>query len=269
MAKTNGIISISGTIGDLTFANRDGNPYLREKHKGPIKQTEATKRTAAEFKIVVKLTSRLYKLLIFFVKNYGKPAVRFRLQTLLQHVYKSIPAIPGDHKQLMKGNIKLLEGLRFNEQLAVNSLLYQLPFISIDREKGVRVKFETCEINSMFKTVNKAKLAAVKVQVVVLNLDDREDEMINANPLLINLNSTVFKGGTLNIPLEFVGSQLLVLCLGVHYLDENSIIDNRKYKAAEIIYAQLLQDGQPVTYQTPAVSPKRPIVEEEGLDWEV
>jgi len=63
MAIQQGIISLSGKVGDLVFSTRKGKYIAKKKSLVPMNQTEATKKSSSDFGVASKAAIRMRLLL--------------------------------------------------------------------------------------------------------------------------------------------------------------------------------------------------------------
>lgn len=267
MARYKGIIPISGKVGDFIFTQRKRKTSVKEKSKKPIQLSEGSKKSGADFKRANELIKRIRQAFGPMIADYGDSEVIQRMQKAMMGVFNAIPKEQLGQKQAADGDLKLLQDLQFNPVTSLTTLLWQKPVVTIDVTSGIMVNFEAADINKLVKHEPRAVSVAFDVILGAFNLDSGKDEMIQGKKLTVQLDHA-FKGARLKVPLEFAGRQLVIVGIGLHYLDSYSAIMNQKERAAAFIWVELLHDGEVVRF-----TPRRPDikenVEEEGIDWEV
>lgn len=265
MAKTGEFGTLYGKIGKLVYTSRNGTNYAKKAADKPMRQTKATRNSAQDFGTASKFTSRLYRLLRFFITEYGKPDLKPSLQKRVAEVLRTIEPEQTGVKQLKDGDLKLLEGFRF-AKLSVTSLQNDIPSVTFDPQKGIVIQIATNTAVDLFKKIPKAEQIAIKIQAAVLDLDQQNDKIKDTKTLLLNFNNEKFIA-SLVLPVEFVGLQLIVVTLGVSFLAKDKAIANKRYRAAEIIKVELLKDGVPVAYVPREKEAQVSTEEEPATEW--
>ncbi|MES2652718.1 MAG: hypothetical protein V4663_13330 [Bacteroidota bacterium] len=269
MAIQQGIISLSGKVGDLIFSNRKGKHIAKKKSLVPMNQTEATKKSSSDFGVASKAAARLRRSFAPFIEKYGDTTLVSRFTKHMLKVFKTIPADFIGHKQLNQGDVGIFKDFQFNASARLDSLLFQLPKVEI-AASGLKIVFKAYKeslIGGLFKRVAKADTALLKLMVYNLNLDNNDDEVVSIKELGIPSNNESFRGATVQIPLNFIGQQVVFVAVGIHYEGKNSMIGDKTKRAAAIVHVARLNDGVEVAFVPQPQAPHETKDDNEGLDW--
>ena len=269
MAKTSGIFSLKGKLGDTVHSSNDGVDYSKQMPKGPINQSDDTKKTATDFGVASKTASVIFKALEPFVRKYSDGKTISRLTKRLLNVLKTLPKKQIGGKKVADGQVSLIAGFEFSRKKSLGSLLYQLPRLIIV-ENGMVLNFAPSTVDRSIKLKKGATHVVIQSTVAVIDLSLKErPHIIKARDLTIDLNKDSYKGKKINISHPFEGLQLVLLAVGVHYLDGDYRLHNGKFNAATIAQAILLRDGVEVAFvRSEEEKAKYMEQEDEGLEWE-
>jgi hypothetical protein len=278
MAIQQGIISLSGKVGDLVFSNRKGKSVAKKKSLGPMKQTEATKKSSSDFGVASKAGARMRKAFAPFIERYSDTTLVSRFTKQVLKVFKTIPADFRGQKKLEQGNIGVFQNFQFNTWARLDGLLFHQPKIVLGTS-GLTIEFnelkKTTDIG-LFKKVAKSEFVFIKLMVYNLSLDNDEDEVVMIKELGFPANSDGFKGARVDVPLKFKGQQAVFVAIGIHYEGKKihtrgslSIIGDRTKRAASIMEVLRLNDGEELTF-TPEPREAPPVAkDDEQLDWDM
>ncbi|MES2652632.1 MAG: hypothetical protein V4663_12890 [Bacteroidota bacterium] len=248
MAIQQGIISLSGKVGDLIFSNRKGKHIAKKKSLVPMNQTEATKKSSSDFGVASKAAARLRRSFAPFIEKYGDTTLVSRFTKHMLKVFKTIPADFIGHKQLNQGDVGIFKDFQFNASARLDSLLFQLPKVEI-AASGLKI---------VFKAYKESLIAGLFKQV---------DEVVSIKELGIPSNNESFRGATVQIPLNFIGQQVVFVAVGIHYEGKNSMIGDKTKRAAAIVHVARLNDGVEVAFVPQPQAPYETKDDNEGLDW--
>ncbi len=270
MATQEGIIRLSGTLGELVFYTRKKKEIVRQKAK-PYELSETSKKAGKDFGEASKNAAYIRKAFAKGVQSYGDDHLINRLNKQMMLVFNAIPKTKQGHKKLIDGNLNLLNGFEFNGHTPLTKLLFNLPICSRSETGLLQLKFAAQPLFNLIKKVNSASIAQLQLMVFNFDLAGQAYEIFNINPLLLHFDKPDFDGARLNIQTDQQGEKALIIALGVSYLKDNSPSRNRRYYACQIINALHLKDGLVVEF----VEEKEPILkmdnssEEQGLNWEM
>lgn len=270
MARQEGIIRLSGTLRDLVFYTSKNKDLVRQKGK-PYELSENSKKAGKDFGEATKNAAYIRKAFDKGVKSFGDDELINRLNKLMIEVFKTIPKTQQGNKNLIEGNLNLLNGFQFNRHSDLTKLLLKLPLCTINETGLLNIKFAAQPLLNMIKRVYKASTAQLQLMVFNFDLDGDAYEIFEINPLLLHFGTPDFIGARLNIPTEQKGEKALIVALGVSYLKDKYCSKDRRYYACQIINALHLKDGQPVEFVA-EIPPEIKMEEDnegDGLDWEM
>ena len=235
----------------------------QEKSLLPIKQSDATRKSATDFGEASRSAKKIRVALAPFVAGYGDQNIINRLNSVMIKVLKAIPGtMPGERK-FIDGYIKYIRGFRFNALREARSLW---PFTPVIELKPTSLTFQLSK--SYSPSVRGATHTVFQLMVANLDLIGAADEIHKAKNLTLPINEE-FKPVKLKVPLNLSGDRALFIAVGVHHLNKGIIISNEHSFACDIIYAERIKDGEVVDFvfadETPMIT--KPL-EDEGIDWE-
>ncbi len=142
MAEQSGIIRLKGTIGGISFY-KSGDGYLaREKGGVSAKRIasdpafQRTRENNAEFGTAGKAGKLVRNSIQVLLQNAKDKRCVGRLTRALLAVVKTDQVNPRGQRQVMDGNMQLINGFEFNQNGKLGSTLFT-PFVStIDRTTG-------------------------------------------------------------------------------------------------------------------------------------
>ena len=268
MAIQEGIIPLSGKMGDVIFSNRKGKKYAKAKSTKPMKQTVATKKSSSDFGEASKVGARIRTAFAPLIKQYGDTTVVTRFTKHLLKVFKTIPSTFIGSKKFGQGDVGIFKDFQFNASARLDSLLHQQPEIKLDGT-GLHIAFKGNSIADLFKRVAKADVAVLQLMVYNLSLDGDEDEVVCIKDLFIPLESEHFRGAKLQVPLNFIGEQVVWVAMGVHFLNRMGMIGDRTKRAASVVYVARLRDGLEVVFVPDQPALRHVEKDKEGIEWEL
>lgn len=269
MAIQEGIIPLSGKMGDVIFSNRKGKKYARAKSSKPMNQTAATKKSSSDFGEASKMGARIRKAFAPLINRYGDNTAVTRFTKHILKVFKTIPAANLGLKNLWEGDISVFKDFQFNALARLNLPLNQEPKVKLDTS-GLKIAFPGNWADGFFKWPVKANAVVLQLMVYNLNLNSDDDEVVAVKDLLIPLDSEHFRGAKLLVPLNFKGEQVVWVALGMHFLDKNnSMIGDKTKRAASIVYVARLSDGEEVAFVSAEPVLKQDEKGEGTLEWDL
>lgn len=268
MARQEGIIPLSGKMGDVIFSNRKGKHHAKAKSTKPMNQTAATKKSSFDFGEASKVGAGIRKAFAPLIKKYGDTTVVPRFTKHILKVFKTIPATNEVAKNLSKGDVGLFRDFQFNALIKLDSLLHKPAEVRLV-ESGLHIAFKEDQIADLFKSVAKADTVVLQVMVYNLNLDGDDDEVVCVKDLLIPLASEHFRGAKLQVPLSLIGEQAVWVAIGVHFLNKRWMICDRTKMAAAIVYVARLKDGEEVVFMSDQPVQMQATKDEGAIAWEL
>lgn len=146
MGRQEGLIQLSGRVGNVSFFKTKNGDYLARKSRGidgdRIKTERRYRRTRenmAEFGRAVvasKLLRKALRTTVLFIADKG---VSNRMTSALMRVIKADTVSPRGERNAVDGNPVLLEGFQFNQHAEVGKTLLVQITSSIDRATGTMV----------------------------------------------------------------------------------------------------------------------------------
>lgn len=268
MATQQGLVSLSGKVGDMVFSVRKGKKHVKAASTKPMNQTEATKKSSSDFGEASKIGARMRRAFAPLITNYGDITTVSRFTKHTLKIFKTIsPQLLGQ-KKFKDGDIKLFRDFQFNASVRLDSLLHQQPRVKLEAS-GLKIVFKQNPIGTLFKWAAKANAAVLQLMVYTLNLDDANDEVISVKDLVIALEDEHFQGAQLNIPLNLIGEQVVSVAMGMHFLAGKQIIGDKTKRAASIMYITRLSDGIEVPFVYDQPLPIEKNKDEGTITWEL
>lgn len=267
MARYKGIADFSGKIGDVIFVNKKNTKFAKAKRTEPINQTEASKKSSTDFGRASTAAAKIRKTLAPLLSFYGDDTLINRLNSRLMAVFNTIPKEFIGKKTLIQGDVCLLMDFPFNKPKKVDSLLYRGPEITILSSGKMLLEIPPHAPLEFFRQVPKATSVVMEFLVYNMDVEGNEDELIPINPLAIPF-SCDFGGAKLTIPLVLSGDRIVIIGMGLHYLNGTTKIGSQQARAGSILFANKFRDGVVLPF-IPA--PSASIITEEkiqGLSWD-
>ncbi|SES20339.1 hypothetical protein [Pedobacter rhizosphaerae] len=267
MATSNGIISLSGKLGDLIFYQTDKGVLVRQK-QAKHKLSDNSKKSSTDFGEASKNATYIRNALKPLITWYKDGAAHNRLNKRLVEVFKTISSVQMGIKRLIGGDISLISGFEFNGATTVTNLLYKLPAINLTAA-GLRLSLSRTEIATWCKYPPKATGLVLQSMVFRFQLRGSKYDVWQIQDLSVCLDKLIYPGAALDVPMEHRGEWALFLCLGVYYKEGEHKIADRRYFACGITHAWHVKDGKKLSF-TPRV--KETVVcnpATSGLTWEV
>ncbi|RZK42457.1 MAG: hypothetical protein EOO90_07550 [Pedobacter sp.] len=266
MVKRKKIISNLDTIDKI--AKLQQKQIQNREQKPKINQSEATKKVGKDFGRCSGIASKILETFKPHFASHYDEKVSNRIRARIVKIFKTISPEFAGNKQLIQGNVKLLKGFRFNAAKAIDSLLLQLPEYTIQDANQIQIEFQPAGTDTMFKVVENATASIIRLSVYNMDLDDKHDEIVHANALSISLADT-FAGAKLKVPLQLTGNRLVLVVMSLNYFKTDFESENKKHKAAEIVFANKFRNGLEIPFiEIPVQAP--PVKNDpQGIDWEL
>ena len=267
MAIQEGIIPLSGKMGDVIFSSRKGKKYAKAKSTKPMKQTAATKKSSSDFGEASKVGARVRNAFSPLIKQYADTTVVSRFTKHILKVFKTIPSTFVGSKKLGQGDVGIFKDFQFNASAKLDLLLHQQSEVKLEGS-GLNIAFKGNLMADLFKWVAKAN--AVVIQLMVYNLNfDGDDEVVSIKDLLIPLHDEYFRGAKLQVPLNLVGEQVIWVAMGVHFLNRTGMIGDKTKRAASVVYVARLRGGLEVVFVPDQPALRHLEKDKGGMEWEL
>ncbi|WP_316832916.1 hypothetical protein [Pedobacter aquatilis] len=269
MATLNGIVRFSGQLGDLVFYKRGKKDVVRQKTSA-YQLSEKSRKSAHDFGEASRNAAYIRKAFAPMVKSYGYGDLHNRLNKRLVAVFATVPAANAGNKRLADGNVALLQGFEFNAATRLERLLHLLPEIHLLNPGSFQLLLPKVETGMLLRVMPKADFAVLQVMVFNFNLNNGQYEIIQVNDLQVAMAEKTFPGAKLSLPVEPDGDRVLLVAIGISYVEDGSRRNDRRYFACQLVHCLHLRDGVEVVFETPVK--ERVVVKEERVDgvrWEL
>ncbi|MFC4212670.1 hypothetical protein ACFOWA_15850 [Pedobacter lithocola] len=269
MATLNGIVRFSGKVGDLIFY-RSGKKDVVRRKSGTHQLSENSKKSAKDFGEASRNAAYIRKAFAPMVKDYGYGDLASRLTKRLTSVFKTIPNSTAGSKKLLEGNLKLIEGFEFNADTRLDRLLIRQPKVSWLPDGLIELELPKIEMKHLVKTVIQADAFVMQVMVFNWNVHDGDYEILKVNDLKVAFSQVHFPGAKLHVPVVQQGDRIVLLAIGICYLQDQFRKEDRRYFACQISHCYHIKDGVEVVFVEPIKEKVVPIEEaQSGLSWEL
>ncbi|HTM97786.1 MAG TPA: hypothetical protein VL088_03545 [Pedobacter sp.] len=265
MARQEGIIQLSGKLGNLVFSQKKDRNSVKAKSTKPVNQTEGSKKSSSDFGAASSAAAKIRKAFKPIFPSCGDDTLINRLNKQLIAVFKTIPKEFAGNKKLKEGDVNLLSGFQFNSGKQLDTLLLKYPTIQVLPSNHINITFVE---NTQLNQVERATAAVIELMCYNMDLNGDDNQLISVNPLTIPLIRK-FGGAKLNIPLVLGGDRLVLVALGIHYLNDISSIGSRRTKAGSIIFAAKYKDGLEVPFLPLPIPEIKIEAQSVGLAWEL
>lgn len=268
MARHDGIIPLSGQIGEFVFVQRKGQRYVKAKQTKRIQQTEASKNSSTDFGEASKAAAKIRNIFKPLFVKYGDYTLVNRLNSRLMSIFKTIPAAQAGSKKLGDGDLNLLRSLEINKLKRLDALLSKAPVISILPNGEIKIVIGGGKPSNLFKQVDRAISVVLELMVYNMDLNGDNDQILPGLPLVIPFEDE-FAGATLRLPLDLDGERLVMVGIGIHYLSKEFEIGARNTRAGGIIFSAKFIDGIEVPFIPIEAKPVKAETKVEGTGWVV
>ncbi|KQN35791.1 hypothetical protein ASE92_06500 [Pedobacter sp. Leaf41] len=268
MATLNGIVRFSGQLGDLVFYRRGKKDVVR--YAPTVHHlSENSRKSATDFGNASRNAAYIRKAFAALVKDYGYGDLHNRLNKKLIEIFKTAPPTQAGQKNLVDGNIKLLQEFQFNAATRLEQLLIQKPKVMLT-EGSIQLLLPKIQTKNLVKFVPKSDDFVLQLSIFSFEVCSEKYEIVKVNDLRFSLEQSHFPGAKLQIPVEQEGNRILLVAIGLHYLHEESRKDDRRYYGCQISHCFHIQDGVEVAFVAPLIERVELLDEEEqGLSWEM
>ena len=235
----------------------------QKKDPVPIKQTEATRKSASDFGEATTNAKRIRVAFSPLIERYGDNDIINRLNGIMVKALLAIPSTMAGKRKFADGNMSLLRGFRFYDLQSLRTLWAFHPAVKL------RLDGLTFELSKFHSPVVKGATHIVfQLMVVNIDLNGEADEIAKAKDLTLPVKQKL-KPVKINIPLNLNGNRALFIAVGVHHLDKQYIMPHERSFASEIVYAERIKDGNIVDFVFAEEAPDTPKPKtDDGIEWE-
>lgn len=255
MAKNNSYLKFEGTLGGLTYYEKDGKSLVKVKSsvsKSRIEKDPNYKRTREnmqEFGGAAKASKALRDSIITVAKNMGDTYLASRLTGVMRKMLNTGTGIRGRREINILTNKELLEGFELNKNDALGTQFYapyKLPTLNADRDIATWLvpdfnadSYITApEGATHFKLVMATGLVSDYEYVAALNSYEPVDEsenaigkttMSSAFPLVGDVGSDITLTVDLEIGAPVVATTATIVGIGIEFYQD---INGQLYQLA-------------------------------------
>lgn len=146
MGRQEGIVQITGGVGNLSFYKTKEDGYLVRKKSGVSRRRimndpayARTRENIAEFRRGAQATKLVRRAFISFIQSAADNRVTSRLTSVMMKIIKKDAVNCGGERRVTNDQVALLQGFEFNKHAALEKT-FRAPFsASIDRASGAMV----------------------------------------------------------------------------------------------------------------------------------
>lgn len=266
MATQNGMIKISGKLGDLVFYNRKHKTVVR-KRPIPYHQSENSIKSSQDFGTASRQAACIRKAFAPMVGLFGYNDLHNRLNKCLIEIFKTILAAHAGNKKLIDGKLELLKGFEFNSETCFNDLFFKHLDCVFEADGLVKLILPKSDLRALIKSIPKAEVAVIKLMIFNFDLQGEAYEIYKVKDLKISMKSLVFHGAELLVPTKQERDQALLIAIGISYFSNGSPFGDKRYYACKISHAFHLKDGVVVNFIESVPEQVKVVEDEEGLSW--
>ncbi|KAI9450320.1 hypothetical protein F5148DRAFT_1290904 [Russula earlei] len=253
MAIHEGIIEISGKLGNEVYYTRNGKRYVRKLTGQKINQSKGTRKSSSDFGRANAATGLIRLAFKPLISQFSDNQFDGRLKSTLIKIVNTGPKVLQGKREVTDGDVALLKKLAFNRHTPVNRLITIVPFIAIDPTGDLTISLPGMPVKDLFYPPAKATAAVLQFCCCVFYFDKKNGRYKRPEDLHISLQAASFPGGKFSLPIADSGDCVLVVAWGIHFTYDNDRrpICDRKYYAGSIIEAVNIVDGKIVSFQYP------------------
>ncbi len=227
MAKQSGIIKLEGTIGDVTFyKSKDG---LLARSKGGVDASriqsdesfQRTRENNSEFGRAGSAGKLLRLAFRNYLQNAADSKMVSRLTKSMMEVVKADSTSIRGKRNVLDGELELLQGFDFNIEGKLSSTLYMAYVASIDRVTGTfTVSIPAFIPTNAISAPDGATHARLIMAGADINYEANTFEIVSAQSADIELSSAKIAGSDLTGVLQANSTNPLFLILGVEFYQQ-------------------------------------------------
>lgn len=248
MAKSNGVLPVSGTIDNLTFSETKNGTLVRKKTKYDPNRIATDpvyaklRQQMSEFGHVTAATTGFSDAFQEAVNQFGDRKVFTRLRTAIKKVVQADTTNRRGQRNVLSGAPEKLNGFRFNSNFRLGKVLpgnYYTP--SIDRATGtMRVDVKAMTPTRAFgKRPPKATHFSLMIAGAAVGFNNESVETAYASSEILELSAVPLEAFTISVNVPANSTYPLFLALGINFYesDTGALVEviARSYIAMEII----------------------------------
>jgi hypothetical protein len=268
MARSKGMLTFSGKVGDLIFTNKKGKNYVKTKSTKPLNLTEATRKSSSDFGEASRTGAKIRKAFKPLFDKFGSDTLINRLNKELVAVLKIVPNEFAGHKKMIQGNVGLLTAFPSYTIRKIDNLLNRLPLFTIFPKHLHIEMMEKLPDRTLLNPFKNATAGRIKLMVYNMDLNGTHDEIIPISPLTIYIDQP-FDGAKLKVPLNLTGDRWVLVAIGLNYMNGESILNPQRAKAGAIIYSAIIKDGIEIPFVQHQTEPIKVEENWQGLGWDM
>jgi hypothetical protein len=227
MAKQSGIIKLEGTIGDVTFyKSKDG---LLARSKGGVDASriqsdesfQRTRENNSEFGRAGSAGKLLRLAFRNYLQNAADSKMVSRLTKSMMEVVKADSTSIRGNRNVLDGELELLQGFDFNIEGKLSSTLYMAYTTTIDRVAGTfTVSVPAFTPTNAISAPSGATHARFIIAGADINFEANTFEIVTAQSADISLSDAQVAGSDLSGALHANSTNPLFLVLGVEFYQQ-------------------------------------------------
>lgn len=234
--------NIKGTIGPISLTPRGNETIIRSKPgRGGVKQTAATKKSAALFGTVISPFAKLLRQAAAPLHlGFYDGAMVNRMNSAVATIFNQHLTDEGNFS-LNEESFKRLNGFDFNSQSPLNKSLLITPRVNLAGEE-LSMNLSPFEVSKNLKFPHTAQNCVIQFQLALFNLDQNKWKLEAPKELSIAKSQKNSEGISLSYTIP-EGTLVLLVC-AIRYFKNNLMMDHKSFHPAGIIEA-LYRTGKP------------------------
>ncbi|WP_123846024.1 hypothetical protein [Chitinophaga lutea] len=136
MARQIGLMQLEGTIGNMTFYKSKDGYFARQKAASKTNNSDRTRENMNEFARAVKAGKMIRTAFATIIRDVKDSYITRRLNQSLNQVVKTDTLSARGMRNIIEGDISLLQGFEFNSDMALSSALLAPYTTEINRTTG-------------------------------------------------------------------------------------------------------------------------------------
>lgn len=246
MARQTGIIRLKGTIGGVSFYKTADGHLAREKggvDGNRIKNDPAFQRTrenGSEFGTAgtgAKLIRNANRILIQSAKDRNTSA---RLTREVLKVVKTDPTNDRGERQIVEGNMELLEGFEFNKRGRLSSTFFGIFSPSFDRAAGeAEIAIDAFQANNTIAAPGGTTHYKIVAGASLIDFEEQTFETDSDETGIEPWDSTQVAATTLSMNLSAAATTPALLVFGIQFYQEVNgqmyVLNNGAFNALQLV----------------------------------
>ncbi|MET3878819.1 hypothetical protein [Chitinophaga sp. OAE865] len=246
MAKQTGIISLKGTIGNITFYKSKDGTMARAKGGVDAKRLATdpafvrTRENGSEFGRAGKAGKLLRTAFRALLSNIGDSQVTSRLSSQMLRVIQADATNARGQRNVIDGEVELLNGFEFNANGRLGGTLYAPFAASIDRGTGV-LKVDMPAFVPVNLLASPAGATHFQITIAGAEIDFEAETIVNATAAGAEtaISATPTEVMNLSVNLTANSTRPLFLAMGIEFFQKvNGVsysLKNGAYNALALV----------------------------------